>query len=113
MERLLIPPTDLDRNGGGGGGGGSRVPLTYSRSHIYEIETRRGEGKKEDEDENGAIGDSQHLPDERHPPLPWHGACNPSLAPSSGFKARRCQKPPSDWLLLKQLLGEPAACPSG
>lgn len=41
-----------------------------ARSHIDEVETRRGEGEEEDEGEEGAIGDPYHPPEHRHLPLP-------------------------------------------
>lgn len=44
--------------------------LTDARSHIDEVETRRGEGEEEDEGEEGAIGDPYHPPEHRHLPLP-------------------------------------------
>lgn len=40
-----------------------------ARSHIDEVETRRGEGEEEDEGEEGAIGDPHHPPEHRHLPL--------------------------------------------
>lgn len=44
--------------------------LTDARSHIDEVEARRGEGEEEDEGEEGAIGDPHHPPEHRHLPLP-------------------------------------------
>lgn len=44
--------------------------LTDARSHIDEVETRRGEGEEEDEGEEGAIGDPHHPPEHGHLPLP-------------------------------------------
>lgn len=44
--------------------------LTDAWSHIDEVQTRRGEGKEEDEGEEGAIGDPHHPPEHRHRPLP-------------------------------------------
>lgn len=44
--------------------------LTDARSHIDEVETRRGEGEEEDEGEEGAIGDPHHPLEYGHLPFP-------------------------------------------
>lgn len=44
--------------------------LTDARSHIDEVEARRGQGEEEDEGEERAIGDPHHPLKHRHLPLP-------------------------------------------